>query len=111
MKAPTTIRRRLHSRGAKKVSAFTPPPHEQGSGVPSCTGGGAEPRIGPSAPDLLGNLAYERDLGPLLVFGQLVAQFARVIDRHQLAQSYLFMGPKGAGKLALALWSALLALL
>ena len=33
---------------------------------------------------------------------KLVAQFARVIDRHQLAQSYLFVGPKGAGKLALA---------
>lgn len=38
---------------------------------------------------------------------KLVAQFARVIDRHQLAQSYLFVGPKGAGKLALAEWIAL----
>lgn len=26
---------------------------------------------------------------------KLVAQFARIIDRKQLAQSYLFVGPKG----------------
>ena len=38
---------------------------------------------------------------------KLVAQFARIIDRKQLAQSYLFVGPKGAGKLALAEWIAL----
>lgn len=38
---------------------------------------------------------------------KLVAQFARVIDRKQLAQSYLFVGPKGAGKLELAEWIAL----
>ncbi|MDG3061098.1 MULTISPECIES: DNA polymerase III subunit delta' [Lacticaseibacillus] len=38
---------------------------------------------------------------------KLVAQFARIIDRKQLAQSYLFVGPKGAGKLELAEWIAL----
>lgn len=38
---------------------------------------------------------------------KLVAQFTRIIDRKQLAQSYLFVGPKGAGKLELAEWIAL----
>ncbi|KRK12100.1 DNA polymerase III subunit delta [Lacticaseibacillus zeae DSM 20178 = KCTC 3804] len=38
---------------------------------------------------------------------KLVAQFARIIDRKQLAQSYLFVGPKGAGKLELAEWIVL----
>ena len=80
MEAPATIRRRLHSQGAQRVSAFTPPPHEQGSGDPSCTGGGAEPRIGPSSPDLLGNLA--RFLAQWL--GKLECDVSRKIAKRRL---------------------------
>ncbi|MFQ9705679.1 MAG: DNA polymerase III subunit delta' [Limosilactobacillus pontis] len=38
---------------------------------------------------------------------QIIARLKRILDNHELAHAYLFVGPTGSGKLAVARWLAL----